>query len=334
MPLMTAACSSTDLLPPEPTVSPDRFTLNVSAPEAYGFGNASRAPEGYNLRLVAALYETPAQDEAAVTTSPQPLSTVETIYNPAGCVLSFDIEKTGKYIVTVFADYIPESATMDEWGHYADKYYDTTQPQRVKVKTTNMDFFNNDLRDCFAGKLVIEKGTAPLQRDLMLKRPVSRVAVSAPGDAVEQLVSRVDVTACSYFGSYSFTLDEGIQCGSLTTNAEGVALAAEEVVIPNVFSSMEPDGKQLFYFYTFGATGADTQRPALGEISFTLSPKENVTLNAASRKIGAGLIRPAQNYQVSVKGGAGWIDASTGDADITVTLNVPGDWGNPETINP
>ena len=327
--MLASGCSSTDVIPPDPAPSPQQFTLNVCAPEAYGFGTSSRGPAGHNLRLVAALY----QAEANGSSSSGPLEGREMIYNAGGSILSFEIEKSGTYFVTVFADYIPEGTTADASGHFSDMYYDTTLPATVKVKAGNMDFFNNDLRDCFTGKIVFTKGTAPLSRDLTLKRPVSRIVVSAPGDAVEQLVSRVDITRCSYFGSYSFVLDDGVNCGGITPADDGSSPVADELRIPDVYSSIEPEGKRLFYFYTFAATGSESIIPALGEISFSLTAPDGITLNNSSRSIAAGLIKPVINYQVSVKGAPGWIDAATGVDDITVTLNVPSEWSATEVLD-
>lgn len=326
--IISSACSSTDVIPADPADSPERITLNVSAPEAYGFASHSRTPAGYNLRLLAALY--PAE---GISSSLQPLETREMISESGVGILSFDIEKSGTYFITVFADYIPETAAKDEAGHYADMYYDTTLLPIVKVKDGNADFFNNDLRDCFAGKIVFTKGSAPLSRELTLKRPVSRIVVSAPGDAVEQLVSRVEITRCSHFPGYSFVLDDGVKCGGIYSAAGADAPQAEEVSIPDVYSAVEPRGKQLFYFYTFAATGSDTSAPALGEISFSLKAKEGISLSSSSRSISAGMIKPLSNYQVSVKGAAGWIDAEAANDDITVTLNVPTEWGDAEEID-
>lgn len=327
--ILHSGCATTDVLPPDSAESPQRITLNVCAPEVYDFGDISRAPAGYNLRLVAALY--PA--DGNTSTPPGPLATRELIYNTGGSILSFDIEQNGTYFVTVFADYIPENSGRDASGHYTDMYYDTTLPATVKVKTDKPDFFNNDLRDCFAGKIVFTKGAAPLSRDLTLKRPVSRIVVSAPGDAVEQMVNSISITRCSHFNSYSFALDDSVNCGTITPATGNGAPEAAEVMIPDVYSNFQPEGKQLFYFYTFASSGSGSIHPALGEISFSLRANEGITLNNDSRTIAAGLIKPLSNYQVAVKGGAGWIDASAGNDDITVTLNVPSEWEPAEEIN-
>lgn len=325
---LAAGCASTDVVAPSSDENARRLTLNVSAPEAFGFGGESRAPSGYNLRLVAALYHVDNNEPASM-----PIQTLEAIYNPAGSMLSFEIEEQGTYIVTVFADYIPLNSVKDNTGHYPDTYYDTTDPGIVKVKTENTNFFNTDSRDCFAGKIVFTKGSSSLSRDLTLKRPVSRIVVAAPGDAVEQLVSRVEISRCNYFGSYSFTLDEGIICGGLTTTQGGLSPVVYEVTPSGVNSTLEPEGKQLFFFYTFAGTGVDSERPSLGEICFSLTPKENIILSNSSKTIATGLIKPAPNYQVTVKGAPGWIDAATGPDDITVTLNVPSEWDEVENVN-
>ena len=323
---LTAGCSSTDVVPAADPAS-SLVTLNVSAPGAYIFGAESRADDSYKLRLVAALYPSPASEAVF------PIETRELIYNPAGTILSFEIAESGNYLVTVFADYLPVATTADGSGHFADYYYDTaSQPGTVTVKGDKTDFFNNEMRQCFAGKIAFEKGTATLTKDLTLRRPVSRIEISAPGDNVETLVSRVDVTRCSHLDRYCFTLDGSEITGSVAS-ADASAAAPKDITIANVQSALAPDGKKLLFYYTFAGFASDEARPALGEIAFTLVPMEGVALQGnASRTLPSGLIKPAQNYRVSVKGADGWINADASGDDITIHLDVPQDWGSTEEI--
>ncbi len=248
------------------------------------------------------------------------------MYGGTTTTINFQIDNPGNYCATVFADYIPVGFTATE-GHYPDQYYDTTVPGIITVNSTGSDFLNNENRDCFLGKVVFKKGLNALERDLVLTRPVSRVLISAPSDDVETLIKKVEITVCSHLGSYEFAIDNTETVGSPVTTATDPLATSGSV-------NVNPDGKKLFYFYTFAGDFGDDNRPALGEIQFTLSPKEGIKLKTTDRSIAAGVIKPAVNYQLSVTGNKGWIDAAPGADDITVTIQNLPDWSNnPQNIN-
>lgn len=307
--LSLASCTSTDIVEQDLEQCDNTFSLKIVTPEVYGFGSPTRAHNQHKLRLKACLYSSSAPSTLIETT--------EEISNSQETIIQFSIKNTGDYFVTVFADYIDEGASPNDKGHYPDKYYDTTIPGKVTVLTGNANFFNNDDRDCFAGKAVFTKGLNAEPKSLTLRRPVCKIQVAAPNNNVGSLVKQLELTECSHFESYSFALDGSEKTGTLaegSSTPKSLTLANENAIISS------PTDDNLFFFYTFGGEDTDTSRPALGNITFNLTPADNVTLDNSSRTIQGGLVQPAPNYRVTVRGGANWISAKPGGDDITVNF--------------
>ena len=325
--LMLASCSSTEVVPVDIEDNSHQISISVSAPDSYGFEALSRAGESHQIRLIAHLYSL--NEDGSAATSPIPLSSQEVLHRDSETKLTFNIENTGEYCVTVFADYIPADATPTD-NHYPDNYYDTSSPEKIRVKlndATIADFFNNDLRDCFVGKTVFTKGLNSCEKELRLTRPVSRISISAPGDPVEDLIQSVQVAECSHLDSYEFAIDDSTIVGTPASTATNPLAGAGAV-------TLVPMVKRLFYYYTFGSEAGATDQPALGAISFTLSPINNIELeNMDPRTVASGLVKPIANYQMSINGGAGWITAKPGGDDITVHIQPIPAWNDtPGTI--
>lgn len=326
------SCTSTEIVEPDSPNRGNLVTLTVAAPEAYNFGSSTRADDQHQLRLVARLY--------SVDNPTVPLQNKETIANSAATNVQFSIENTGIYFVTIFADYI-DKVSPDDKGHYPDKYYNTTESGKVTTITDNpnLHFFNNDNRDCFAGKIVFEKGLNVVEKNLTLKRPVCKILVSAPNNNVASIVESLEITECSHFDSYSFTLDNSTNTGTLSEESS----APKSLTPANENAIINSPTDNLFFFYTFGGEASVENRPALGAISFSLTPLDGIELNrddndqsdntAATRTIASALIKPAPNYLITVKGGNNWISAKPGGDDITIIFNGLEDWNNPTDIN-
>lgn len=324
-----ASCTSTEILDSDTQNQGSLVSLTIAAPGVYNFGSATRADDQHQLRLVARLYST-----SAPTTV---IQTKEDVANSSETTIQFSIENTGKYFVTVFADYIDKNVSPDDKGHYPDKYYNTTEPGKVTTITNSTaegttsltDFFNNDNRDCFAGKTVFEKGLNVVSQDLKLKRPVCKVQVAAPNNKVATLVESLTITECSHLDSFSFALDESDKTGTLTPTAEGTAITATPLTLSNEnakITSLTDDS--LFFFYTFGGEANDDNRPALGNLTFELVSLNDIELDNDTRTIAQGLIKPAPNYRVTIKGGINWISAKPSGDDITVIFEGLQDWDN------
>lgn len=313
--LPLCACSDTDILEPPADSDANQLTLTVRTPGVYGFGS-TRSGEDHKLRLTARLYNT------ADTSSP--IATLESLPNTEETTLSFTIDNEGEYIVTVFADYIDANATLSE-GHYPDKYYSSTADGNVTAisdKGNDAPFFNNDMRDCFSGKLVFTKGLNAVTQSLTLRRPVSKILVAAPNDDVENLVSSLAITSCSHFPGYSFALDNGSSTGALTKSGDpSPALAT--ISLANENATVVNPAKSLFFFYTFADEGDN--RPALGEISFNLTARSG-SLAADSRTVAANLIKPLPNYLIKVNGAKDWISAIPGGDDIIIEIQGLETW--------
>lgn len=328
--LSLASCTSTEIVEPDGQARGNLVSLTIAAPGAYHFGSSTRADD-HKLRLVAHLYSV---DNPGV-----PLQNKETIPNSEQTTLQFTIENTGDYFVTVFADYIDNNSEPTN-GHYPDKYYNTTEAGKITTITNNpkLPFFNNDNRDCFAGKINFTKGLNVVEKALTLKRPVSKVLVSAPNNDVSSLVASLEITECSHLDSYSFALDNSDKTGTL---AEGSS--AKSLTLANENANITTPNDNLFFFYTFAGEAAKDDRPALGSISFSLTPLSGIELvkgsgdqddgTTATRKIASGLIKPAPNYLITVKGGTGWISAKPGGDDITVIFQGLENWKDPNDIN-
>lgn len=320
-----ASCTSTEIVEPYTPNRGDLVSLTVAAPEAYNFGSPTRADDDHKLRLIAYLYST---DNPTVS-----IQNKEKIADDGETVIEFTIEEPGDYFVTVFADYIDKNSEPTD-GHYPDKYYNTTEPGKVTTVTgvPNINFFNNDNRDCFAGKIGFTKGLNVVSEELKLKRPVCKVQVAAPTNDVANLVKSLRITECSHLDSYSFALDNSTTTGSLTTNSDNSPATATNLVLANENQNIDsPTADNLFFFYTFGGAATDDNRPALGDITFKLTPEDDTLLENDTRTIAAGLIKPAPNYKVTIKGGNNWINALPGADDITVIFQGLEVWNESST---
>ena len=324
-----ASCTSTEILDTDAQNHGSLVSLTIAAPGVYNFGSSTRADDQHQLRLVARLYST--SDPTTV------IQTKEDVANSSETTIQFSIENTGKYFVTVFADYIDKNVSPDDKGHYPDKYYNTTEPGKVTTLTNSTaegatsltNFFNNDNRDCFAGKIVFEKGLNVVSQNLTLKRPVCKVQVAAPNNNVATLVESLTITECSHLDSFSFALDESDKTGTLTPAAEGAPITATALTLSNENATItSPTDDSLFFFYTFGGEANDDNRPALGNLTFKLTSLNDIELDNDTRKIAQGLIKPAPNYRVTIKGGNNWISAKPGGDDITVIFDGLEDWNN------
>ncbi|MDE6423127.1 MAG: hypothetical protein K2K95_06885 [Muribaculaceae bacterium] len=325
--LAFSSCSSTETFPDRPEERSNLVNLSVSTPDSYIFGHTTRADDGnFQLRLKAWLY--PLNEDGKAEPDVAPTYTYETLHSDNETTLSFEIDNPGEYCVFVFADYIPVGAEADN-GHFPDKYYDTTIPGKITIKAAGnddniKDFFNTDNRDCFIGKLAFTKKLNSISKELKLSRPISRVLLTSTADAVEQLIESIDITACSHLDTYNFTIDNTDTVGTVTETPSDPLKEYGEVKV-------NPVNKELFYFYTFAGEYADDNRAALGAISFALNARDNIKLENDTRTVAEGLIKPAQNYKITVNGSKGWISAEAGADDIIVNIDLSTDWTG--TIN-
>lgn len=322
--LFVTSCSHTESV--EPAIKGESlFKLNVVADDGFSYAGNTRADADHSLRLSANLFRY--SDEGTTFVQHQEKKADGEITE-----LTFNIPDKGKYIVVLFADYIPSSVSAVE-GKFADRYYDTSDPLSVKAITGNGDFFNNENRDCFVGKCIFEKTINSAESSVVLRRPTSRVTI-ATEDRIEGIRS-LTINSCSHIPSYRFNAEYNSTVGSVTVS-EQMACETENV-------NVTPVSGNLFYFYTFapsksgnagnGETQPEESLPGLGEIAFTITPTEGYKVQGEDSRcvIASGLINPVANYKITAKG-RNWVvidENSTHDA-VIVNIESPEPWREKE----
>lgn len=293
--LTLGSCSQTELLDtPGKESSKGSICISVSAPDAYNFAS-TRADAGLQLRYVAKLYKKKTSDPISGDAYQ---ATTELLARNGNKIIFTGIEP-GTYTVTLFADYVDDSATANTSGHYPDKFYNTTSNMGTIVMQSIKDpdgtttypnaNINNDNYDCFATKINITKEEPLYESDVTLKRIVSKVSfIDSDGDKFGGL-DKIKLTKYSFLYSYSF------QSGSSDIAGE---IALNMTDYPGMFEATDPGSKELFYFYTFGST-KNTPSSLYG-INFSLTGKNGYEFRDVA--INPGKIGIAPNYKYKVTG--------------------------------
>jgi hypothetical protein len=290
------SCSSTSVIdePAAPAEEDMTISIGFSAPEAYGFP-MTRVDNNLQLRYVAKLYKD--TENVNKTIAEDRFVERKEILASEGNRVIFKAEP-GDYVVAVFADYIDANATADAHGCYPDKYYNTSSNDdrvvmlAVKKETgVNKDVYSNvntDNFDCFATIHPVHKVAQVYEKDIVLKRAVSKVRVVSKDGNIDG-VDNIELTKFSFLYVYSFNQKCSLSAHTEITSGELTSRVGKIDV-------SDRNAKELFYFYTFGGDGS----LGCSDIAFKINPKENYAYPDVS--IRSGLIKPQPNYIYTVSG--------------------------------
>lgn len=297
---LAAGCTSTDVIEPSsPSGKSDLITLTVSAPEAVL--SSTRADEthaGHQLRYVAELYKA----NGNYPINKDNFIARKELLASEGSLIQFQAPETGKYVATLFADYIPESTTKDDNGHYPDKYY-RTMPSQVSeygkigiLGNGNSELppysINNDNYDCFSKTLNITKEAATYEATISLTRAVAKIIVQDKGEnSRPEGVSVIKLGKLSFMSEYSFEPKTNYSATNKNVENSGYTL------------DYNGSDAELFYFYTLPAADSNgfyINGKGLAEINFQLVAKDNYAYDKCS--IQGALFYPKANHIYRVKG--------------------------------
>ena len=190
--LFAASCSSTDIeesLLPEESVKGESLTVNLTVP-TNDIPRSRAVADGWGLRCVLWLVSldaegNPVVDESGRKAKMQVMSTAYT----EGVSLKFTGVEPGKYAICGFCGYFKDGIeTLDSEAPYELSYVGLVNGDAphfpVDMKSNyedaansdnNMINFNNNLYDCWKGKVEFTKDDTNASVSLNLKRAVSKV---------------------------------------------------------------------------------------------------------------------------------------------------------------
>ncbi len=291
------SCTSTEVIQPEPPADSNTISISVSTPEALSGTRADEAHRGMKLRYTAKLFkgDNPPGAAAQDPENEKFVARQEIIPAESGSNTFVFKAEQGNYCVALFADYIDASATIDENGHFPDKYYDTTS----NTDYTNMlafhskdghtvyhnNLINNEDFDCFYALHKVKKEINVYESDVILTRAVCKIRLCDSSNVLYG-VNKITLTNISFLSEFShINQGSGIQnnvdekCGCL----------------PEAFTPIGGADNELFWFYSFGSHGNN-----IGAIAFSISGNEGWEFK--SIKIPAGSIKDLKankKYKVS-----------------------------------
>ena len=271
------ACSTSDNSEPQSEGKTMKIGINLDCEDL-----ATRAAtnhSGHKLRFIAILYEGSYNNTSMLYFTRKELIDGETGDNNLQNFLEFDADPNKKYTIHLFADYIPEDATLKDgqmgmvsFKTYGDYYYQTTvkdnltmlsTPQSPNSYTPDSRFFNNDNYDCFAFMETFEKKTNNYLIDAKLKRIVSKIRFV--DNSANSGSYRVGVKRLGYYRQIDFVNSIAVRPYSFDSDKD-----FEEVTVSNN-KAINSSDKELLFFYSF-ATKSGTSLEETVYLSFTTTP--------------------------------------------------------------
>lgn len=174
--------------------------------------------------------------------------------------LVFDVDPDVTYTLEVFADYIPQNATLQNasfsdktYQTYGDYYYDTSStrdvvkmmptPQNKSTHKVAPEFFNNDNYDCFAMVQEFKKTEKNVVINSKLKRIVAKVRYIDKSS--NNGTYNVGVSQLGFNNQYVFVND-------MSSNAyETSESTFSEIQVATSKQINSANDKEVVSFYTF-----------------------------------------------------------------------------------
>ena len=222
------------------------------------------------------------------------IATVAADAGAENMIFNLSLEE-GDYDFVLWADYVDPSST-------ADKYYNTSDLNAVSVIDASK-LFNTDACDAFFGTTSFTKsGTGEESHSVTLTRALAKVIVSNSDASALYKASAVDV---SLQLPNTFNVTDRSATGSVEATLTDAALLGDGIT-----------ESELFSFYTF--VNGDAQGE-LGQIMVTFDNNPAVAIPAG--------VPVQRNYRTNATGTFLIPDAPV-TGDVTVTVDVDGDWGD------
>ena len=230
---------------------------------------------------------------------------IQTVSADAGAEnLTFNLYlEEGDYDFVLWADYVDPNSE-------ADKYYDTDDLNAVTVINPS-SLFNTDACDAFFGTTSFTKtGTEAESHSVTLTRALAKVIVSNTDASALYKASTVDV---SLQLPNTFNVTDKSATGSIDATLTDATLLGDGIT-----------ESELFSFYTF--VNGDAQGE-LGQILVTFDNNPAVAIPAG--------VPVQRNYRTNATG-TFLIPDEPVTGDVTVTVDINGDWGgdNSENVTP
>lgn len=281
-----SGCVSSEILdtPASADQDSDLIIFSVSAPEAIKTRAEHR---GYKLRYTAKLFHSSNKsgtdlkfmDKKEILDGAENNNEIIFKSNP-------DYKH---YQILVFADYIPESAALNEEGSYGEYFYKlSNQDENIElIIPISENFINNDNYDCFSHKeYVYKEDTEKVEKSFTLNRAVARVRfvdtssinLNSTENPTTVKISRIAYTEC-----YQQLADSR---GNFRNQPVNVTLSE----FPNA------EERELFYFYLFAGSQANISSDISFEVT-TEGIEPTVSVKAES-----GTVPVRKNYITTVKG--------------------------------
>ena len=334
------SCLSTDIMEPRSgEETGHKVVINLSAPEAV---KTRAGHEGYKLRYVAKLY---AGTDGAIDSSVEERQELIEGEKGSGGVenqLVFNVPQDNKYIIYVFADYIPENSQPTENGYYKDYFYNTTADKNVVVMMTNPgnknsdaiipeSFFNNDNYDCFAGVAALEekKTSKEVKLEVELHRIVSKIRLVDTSKFSG--IFNGKSSSLTFFDRYTIKQNLKNETGWNKVNYN------KSLTLFDKKNFLGDEEQELFFFYSFASidTSSPLEKP---QIQFSVTDYVEIT---STLSVSTGYIEVRRNCITTVKGrllpGLTAEDPSLGqeetrDGPIILDMSTSKeDWENMET---
>lgn len=265
-----SGCVTTDTLEPdlnEP--AGNQIVLNLAPDEI-----PTRASDhsGHKLRYVAKLYSGSANNVNTKVFIRQELIDGQPGNKGKTNQMVFEVDPGTTYTIFVFADYIPESATLSG-DTYGDYYYDTntykdavrmlSTPGKTNTDKFTSEFFNNDNYDCFAITHTFSKTEKNIVLNDKLKRMVSKVRYV--DNSTNNGSYTIGVKKLGYYSDLDFVNYIAKSNSSFDSDP---GFTEVEVSKSKTFNSAD---KEVVFFYTF-TTKPETNRNESVYMTFTTTP--------------------------------------------------------------
>ncbi|CUP90944.1 Uncharacterised protein [Bacteroides uniformis] len=293
--------------------------LSLSMPETC-MTPITRAGGDVALRFIAEVWS---YDEAAQKYATLALRKEQKVEGGnKSATLSFDLETQGKYRLLLWADYVDATATADENGAFADKYYDTKFTNTtaneykglkgVKVITDNFAL-NTEARDAFYKSVDFEKGETNLTLEAQtLTRAVGKLVVK---EKLAEAYSKSTTFSVSYDVPNTFSVETGVTVGKTPFKVN----VTEQAVAGNA----ETEDYTLFYDYVLVSAG---------EAGYTIA---TVTLTGEGGYVKEGI--PAlpikQNKRTVVSGSNMLVAPAQPGNTVDVTATIDDVWSDDITMD-
>lgn len=264
-------------------------------------------PEGYKLRYVLEVYSS---EEVLVQKYEQTAADANSVN------FDFKLADAGTYYTVMWADFVTDetgttvNATdrLNEYIHYADKHYKTTDNlKQVGVITTGYAI-NDESRDAFCGSRSIKKDVGALTASITLTRPFGQINVIEKN---ADLLAKVQSMSLTYTVPASFN----VKTGTVTGSAE-----VKPTVSTSLPTAADARKANLFYDFIFApATGQTT----LDEIAMTFECNDpTVILNDFSIPANMPVVR---NKRTNISGSILHTSDAPNDA-ASLSVGISNGW--------